>query len=1136
MFRKILVANRGEIAIRAIRAARELGIRTVAIYPATDRYSDHWSLADESVEIGGVGEAVAAYLDVSAVLETAISCGVDAVYPGYGFLSENSGLAQACADSGIAFIGPPPDVLRLAGDKSHAIGAARDAGIPTLRNVGPCRTYEDVDGLVDAAGALRFPLFVKADAGGGGRGMRRVSSPTDLRPAITTCMREAEAAFGDPSVFVEEAVIDPRHIEIQILGDAHGEIVHLFDRDCSVQRRHQKVVEIAPAPNLGAEVRARLCVDAVAFARQIGYTNAGTVEFLVDPEGQHVFIEMNPRIQVEHTVTEEVTGVDLVAAQISLAAGSTLNDLGISQDSLATRGTAIQCRVTTEDPANDFRPSTGVITDYRPPGGPGVRVDAAVSTGGVRITPHFDSLLAKLTCRGTSFEHAVRRARRATREFQVRGLPTNLGFLRLVLDEPDFTSGDFTTAFIESHPNLLEQGAEEDDEDSRLLQYLSSVTVNRPYGESPAHEMPATKLPRSCPTAEPAEGSRTELLELGPDAFARRLREQTRLAVTDTTFRDAHQSLLATRLRTIDLVRGARAAALVTPGLLSAEVWGGATYDVALRFLHEDPWQRLVAIRDAMPHTCLQMLLRGRNTVGYTPYPDVVAERFVEEAVDAGIDIFRIFDALNDVGQMRVAIDAVRSTGTAVAEVALCYTGNLGDPGETLYDLDYYLRLGEEIVDAGAHVLAIKDMGGLLRAPAAHRLVSALRERFDLPVHLHTHDTAGGQLATLLAASDAGVDAVDVAAASMAGTTSQPSLSALVAATDHTPRATGFDLEAVTAIEPYWEAVRRAYAPFEAGLSSPTGRVYQHEIPGGQLSNLRQQAIALGLGERFEAIEEMYQAADKVLGRIIKVTPTSKVVGDLALHLVAVGADPQEVERTPESYDLPDSVIGFLRGELGVPVGGWREPFRSQALAGRSTEEPSRTELDDDDREALAREPRATLNRLLFPGPDATYRSGRKQFGDVSRLESLEYFFGLRPGHLHEVELRAGRRSDVQLIAVGEPDQRGERPVVLEVSGHPRVIWARDESAGDDATTRDKADPSRPGHVPAPFHGVVRLNVGEGDHVHVGQTIGVIEAMKMESVIASSVAGRVAMAAAPASVPVQVEAQDLLVVIDVDHQ
>ncbi len=900
MFRKILVANRGEIAIRAMRAAYELGALTVAVYPYEDRNSLHRLKADEAYLIGEEGHPVRAYLDVSEIIRVAKECGADAIYPGYGFLSENPDLAQAAAENGITFIGPGSHVLEMAGNKVTAKEHAIAAGVPVLTST---PASNDIEELLKGADDIGFPVFAKAVAGGGGRGMRRVDAKEDLREALEAAMREADSAFGDPTMFIEQAVVRPRHIEVQILADGAGETVHLFERDCSVQRRHQKVVEIAPAPNLDEKIRQAMYRDAIAFAKSIGYVNAGTVEFLLDTagerKGQHVFIEMNPRIQVEHTVTEEVTDVDLVQSQMRIAAGETLAELGLKQKDLHLRGAALQCRITTEDPAAGFRPDTGKITTYRSPGGAGIRLDGGTVAAGAQVSPHFDSMLVKMTCRGRDFETAVRRARRGLAEFRLRGVTTNIPFLQAVLDDPDFVAGDLSTSFIEERPWLV-RGHQSKDRGTKILNWLADVTVNQPNGDGEGLLDPAQKLPVVDLEAPAPPGSRQRLLELGPSGFAAALRAQTALAVTDTTFRDAHQSLLATRVRTKDLVAVLPHVAHLTPGLLSVEAWGGATYDVALRFLGEDPWERLAAMREALPNVAIQMLLRGRNTVGYTPYPTAVTDAFVAEAASTGVDIFRIFDALNDVDQLKPAVDAVLATGTAVAEVALCYTGNLLDPAEDLYTLDYYLRLADDMVAAGAHILAIKDMAGLLRAGAAETLVGALRERFDVPVHVHTHDTAGGQLATLLAASRAGADAVDVASAPMAGTTSQPSMSALVAATAHTDRDTGLTLQAVSDLEPYWEAVRKVYKPFESGLAGPTGRVYRHEIPGGQLSNLRQQAIALGLGDRFEVIEDLYAAASDILGRPPKVTPSSKVVGDLALA-ADQGRGPGPAGRLPGS-------------------------------------------------------------------------------------------------------------------------------------------------------------------------------------------------------------------------------------------
>lgn len=1131
MFRKILVANRGEIAIRAFRAAYELGARTVAVFPFEDRGSLHRQKADESYEIGEKGHPVRAYLDVDEIIRVAKESGADAIYPGYGFLSENPELAEKAAANDIVFIGPPASVLEMAGNKVTAKHHAIAAGVPVLRST---EASDDVDALVAQADEIGFPIFVKAVAGGGGRGMRRVEQRAELAPALAEAMREAGSAFGDPRVFLEQAVQRPRHVEVQILADKTGETVHLFERDCSVQRRHQKVIEIAPAPNLDPAVRDSLHAYAVAFARSIGYENAGTVEFLLETAGPRtgevVFIEMNPRIQVEHTVTEEVTDVDLVQSQMRIAAGESLADLGLLQDQIQLRGAALQCRITTEDPSQGFRPDTGRITTYRSPGGAGIRLDGGTTAAGSQISPHFDSMLAKLTCRARDFPAAVTRARRALAEFRIRGVSTNIPFLRAVLDDESFVSGDISTSFIDERPQLLTSNPSRD-RATKLLAWLADVTVNRPYGEKPLSVSPGSKLPELDLAAPAPAGSLERLRSLGPEGFARALREQTALAVTETTFRDAHQSLLATRVRTRDLVRVGPHVARMTPQLLSVEAWGGATYDVALRFLAEDPWERLVALREAMPNIPIQMLLRGRNTVGYTPRPTEVTDAFVTEAAATGVDIFRIFDALNDVSQMRPAIDAVRATGTAVAEVALCYTADLLDPAEQLYTLDYYLGLAEQIVDAGAHVLAIKDMAGLLRPAAAAKLVTALRERFDLPVHLHTHDTAGGQLATLLAASAAGVDAVDAAAAPMSGTTSQPSLSALVAALAHTERDTGLDLQAVSDLEPYWEAVRHLYRPFESGLPSPTGRVYHHEIPGGQLSNLRQQAIALGLADDFELIEDMYAAADRLLGRIPKVTPSSKVVGDLALALVAVRADPADFEQNPQNYDIPDSVVGFMAGELGDLPGGWPEPFRTKVLAGRtvSIDVPP---LTDDERASLAGdavERRRTLNRLLFPGPAKEFEKNRAAYGDLSSLGTPDYLYGLKPGEEHVAEIDPGVQLYVGLEAIGEADDKGIRTVMTTLNGQLRPVFVRDRSIKVDIKQAERADTTKPGQVAAPFSGVVTLKAAVGDTVSAGQPVASIEAMKMEAAITAPVDGVIERLAI--SETQQVDAGDLLVVI-----
>ena len=1122
---KLLVANRGEIAIRVFRAAYELGIETVAVFTWEDRRSLHRMKADEAYQLGEPGHPLKPYLDVDVVIQAALDAGADGLHPGYGFMSESPELAAACEANGITFVGPPSEVLRLCGNKMSARNAGLAAGVPVL-------AQSDEVHAGDAAVAARrigFPLFVKAASGGGGRGLRRITDPDQLPAAVDAARREAASAFGDPTVFLESAVIDPRHIEVQLLGDGH-DVVHLYERDRSVQRRHQKVVEIAPAPALDPGLRDAICDAAVAFGRHIGYVNAGTVEFLVDGDGSFVFIEMNPRIQVEHTVTEETTDIDIVRSQLQIASGHSLGDLGLHQQAIGQRGAALQCRITTEDPANGFRPDTGRILAYRDPGGAGIRLDGGGGYQGAEVTPYFDSMLTKLTCRGATFDVALARAKRALAEFRVRGLATNIGFLQALLDHPDFVAGGVTTSFIDERPELLE-GVASPDRATKLLRWIGEVTVNRPNGHAPATTDPVLKLPAML-GHEPRPGSRQLLEQLGPTAFASWMREQSALLVTDTTLRDAHQSILATRIRTIDLVAGARHIAARGPRLLSLECWGGATYDVALRFLNEDPWERLERLRDAVPNLCLQMLLRGRNTVGYTAYPDEVARRFVAEARRTGVDIFRVFDALNSVAQMRPAIDAAIEAG-ALVEGTICYSGDLANPAENLYTLDYYLTVAEQLVEAGSHVLCVKDMAGLLRAPAAVTLVSALRDRFDVPVHLHTHDTAGGQLATYLAAAGAGVDAVDGAAAPLSGMTSQPSVPAIVAAFAHSERDTGLDLDAITALEPYWEAVRRLYRPFEAGLTSPTGSVYRHEIPGGQLSNLRQQAIALGLGEKFEEIERHYADSDRLLGRIVKVTPTSKVVGDLALQLAATGTTVEELERDPAAADLPDSVIGFLHGELGEPAGGFPEPFRTAALAGRR---PARGPVDltaadevglnADDGETV----RATLSRLLLPGPAAEFSRSRDGYGDLSVLPTRLFLYGVEPGDPEvTVELERGVQLLIGLDAIGEPDDKGLRRMVFRLNGQLRPLDIVDRSVDVDVAGAERADPSNPGHVPAPFTGVVTVQVEVGDTVTANQPVAVIEAMKMESVISAPIGGVVERLGGP--IVGSVEPGDLVLAI-----
>ena len=1120
--RKLLIANRGEIAIRAARAARELGITSVAMYSAEDRSALHRLIADEAYQIGEAGHPVRTYLDIPAIIAIARQSGADAVYPGYGFLSESAVFAQAVIDAGLTWVGPTPATLILTGDKVRGRESAKRAGVPVLGASDPVESLQEA---LAAAERIGYPVFIKASAGGGGRGLRKVETREEASLVYDSAKREAAAAFGDDTLFVEQAVVRPRHIEVQILADGEGGVVHLHERDCSVQRRHQKVVEIAPAPGLPRDLVERLCSDAVNFAREVAYTSAGTVEFLVWSDPNHIaashvagygysFIEMNPRIQVEHTVTEEVTGIDLVLSQLRIAGGETLTDLGIAQGGISVQRSAIQCRLTTEDPADEFRPATGTIVVYRSPGGPGVRLDGATYAG-ADVTPFYDSLLVKLTTSGADFTSAARRARRALSEFQVRGVATNISFLRALLSDPDFLSGDLTTAFLDEHPELMSAspgstiGAA-----SGLLLRLSEVTVNRPHGDTRTTQRdPASLLPaHATPTSRPTRTAKQILDADGPEALATWLRARDHVAVTDTTLRDAHQSLLATRVRTRDLVAGAAAQASLLPGLFSLECWGGATFDAALRFLGDDPWERLEQLRSAAPDVMTQMLIRGRNALGYAPYPDDVVTAFVGEARLVGMDIFRVFDALNSVEKTRPVIDAVRANA-GFAEGAICYTADVLDPAETTYTLDYYLRIAEQYVEAGAHGLAIKDMAGLLRPPAAAALVRELRSRFDVPVRLHTHDTAGGQLATYLAAIEAGVDGVDCAAASMASGGSQPSLGALLAATTRTRRDPstdgGLDLGDAAALEPYWSAVRDLYAPFEAGQRSPATSVYRHEVPGGQLSNLRAQADALGVGDRFADVLEAYHDANLLLGRPVKVTPSSKVVGDLAVWMVAAGVSRAELEAEPARYDLPASVIAFLQGQLGVPEGGFLEPFTSAVLAGKPPladpvfNATDRAALDD----PATR--RAALTRLMLPAEAAAFETSRRTYGDVSLLPTHAYLYGLQAGSTEVIDIAAGQQMFVELDAIGDLDETGRRSVHLRANGQPVVLRVIDERAPKSANVRPKAEAGNPGHLGASVPGVISVLVKPGDQLQAGDKVAIIEAMKMESAVTAGTAGTV---------------------------
>jgi len=1116
-----MCANRGEIAIRVFRAATELGLRTVAIYSHEDRVHLHRYKADEGYLVGEGKTPVGAYLAIDEIVALAKEVGVDAIHPGYGFLAENAAFSQACADAGIAFVGPSPQVLRDLGDKTAARALAHVAGVPTVPGTdGPVATYEAAKAFADEAG---YPLMVKAAMGGGGRGMRVVRSADELQGAFERATSEAAAAFGDGTVFIERFVEHPRHIEVQILADAAGDVMHLYERDCSVQRRHQKVVEMAPAQNLDPKVREAVCRDAVALAKAVGYRNAGTVEFLVDREGRHYFIEANPRIQVEHTVTEEVTGVDLVASQIRIAGGATFADLGLSQDAIETRGTAIQCRVTTEDPTKGFLPDTGRIEVFRSGAGMGIRLDGGSGYPGALVSPDYDSLLVKVTARGLTFPQAVLKLHRALAEFRVRGVSTNIPFLQNVLNHPRFAAGDTDTSFIDDTPELF-RFPRRRNRAQRLLRYLGDVAVNGASVPGMSEVKPARivpTVPETPRTEAPPQGWRDILQARGPAEMAKAVRQHRGLLVTDTTWRDAHQSLLMTRVRTRDLLEIAPATAHRASKLFSLEMWGGATFDVALRFLRECPWDRLDRLRDAVPNIPFQMLLRGANAVGYTSYPDNVIREFARMAHRRGIDVFRIFDSLNYLENLKLGIDAVGEAG-GVIEASLCYTGDVSDPSRKKYSLQYYVDLAGQLVELGTHILNIKDMAGLLKPRAASMLVSALRRAYpDTPIHVHTHDTAGTGVASMIACAEADADVVDLALPAMAGLTSQPTMAAVVAALRGTERDTSLDPDAMMELNTYWEQTREVYTPFETGLTGYAPDLYEHEIPGGQYTNLRFQAASLGLMDRWASIKRAYAAANRLLGDLIKVTPSSKVVGDLAQFMVQNDLTEDDVREQAKTLSFPNSVVEFFEGRLGQPLGGFPEPLRTDVLRGREpiTGRPGER-LEPADLDALraeleAQHPSARIREVdvmsaaLYPQVFADYFAFRAEFGDVSVLPTRQFLAPLDVGEEIHVTIERGKTLIVVLTAVGDLDEKGNRTVFFELNGQPRQVQVRDRAATAVVAENERATDA-PGSIGAPMPGsVVGVEVKAGDTVAEGDPLVVLSAMKMETVVHSPVAGTV---------------------------
>jgi len=1143
--RKLLAANRSEIAIRIFRAANELGLRTVGIYSQEDRLALHRFKADEAYQVGVGKGPVEAYLDIAGLVALAKEKDVDAIHPGYGFLSENPAFARACQEAGITFIGPSPELLELLGDKTAARRLAERAGVPVLPG-----TEESITSAAEARKFLTtigYPVMVKAAMGGGGRGMRVVRTEAELEQRLEEAQGEAKSSFGDASVFLEKYLPHVRHVEVQILADNHGNLLHLYERDCSVQRRHQKVVEVAPAVNLPSSVRAELCDAAVRLARKAKYHNAGTVEFLYDVDAKNwYFIEVNPRIQVEHTVTEMVTGIDLVRSQILVAEGHQLHQEPLAlpeQANVPLYGAALQCRVTTEDPENNFAPDYGKLTTYRSPAGFGIRLDGGTAYAGAVLAAYYDSLLVKVTAWGTKLPEACQRMDRALREFRIRGVKTNIPFLENVVNHPRFRAGEVTTSFLDELPELFRLESR-GDRATKLLSYLGDVILNgnpEVKGKAVPKGLEQATLP-SVPGIDPPPGTRQLLQKLGPKRFAAWARKEKRLLITDTTFRDAHQSLLATRVRTHDLLATASAVAQRLPNLFSLEMWGGATFDTAMRFLHEDPWQRLRDLRHRIPNICFQMLLRGANAVGYTSYPDNVIVEFVREAHAQGIDIFRIFDSLNSIENMRVSIDAVLETG-AVCEPAICYTGDIFDKARPKYSLKYYLSMAKQLEKLGAHFLAIKDMAGLSKPYASYELVRALREEIAIPVHFHTHDTSGINSASVLKAADAGADVADAAVAAMSGGTSQPNLNSIVEALRHTPRDTNLDIEALNECSDYWETVRTYYLPFDSGPKAGSARLYQHEIPGGQYTNLREQAAAMGLGQRWREVEKTYAEVNQLFGDIVKVTPSSKVVGDMTLFLMANELQPGDVLKLDETHDLslPNSVVEMFSGVLGVPPGGWPLALQKIILRGAAPLQGrlgrNLPAVDLLGESAMLEKkighrvrPDELLSYLLYPEVFVAYDKFRQTYADVSVLPTHAFYYGLVSGEEIAVEIAPGKTLILKFLTASDPHPDGTRTLFFELNGQPREVNVRDRALRVVERAHPKADPADPGQVAAPTAGVVSGIAVQVNHpVERGAKLLTLEAMKMQSNIYASIAGRVTkLLVAPGQ---HVEAKDLLVTI-----
>ncbi len=1141
--KRLLVANRGEIAIRVMRAAAELEIESIAIYSQEDRFALHRFKVDEAFLVGKGKAPVQAYLDGEDIIRIALEAGADAIHPGYGFLSERPEFAEACAAAGLIFIGPSPAVMRTLGNKVAARGLAEASGVPVMPATGPLP--EDPGAIRALAASIGYPLMLKASWGGGGRGMRVIEDETTLLELVAVGRREAAQAFGNGEVYLEKLIRRARHVEVQVIGDTHGNMVHLFDRDCTVQRRNQKVIERAPSMFLNEAQRTAVCASALKLCRAAGYSNAGTVEFLQNADsGEVYFIEVNPRIQVEHTVTEEITGVDIVKAQIRIAEGATIGEIdsGVPQQAdIRCNGFAMQCRITTEDPENNFIPDYGTITAYRSPAGFGIRLDAGTAYAGAQITRFYDSLLVKVTAWGTTPDETTARMLRALREFRVRGVVTNLRFLEQLLRHPDFAAARYCTTFIDTTPELFDFEHRQDFA-TPLLRFIGEVIVNGNAAVK-GRPRPTTLLIPEAPALlrEPTPpGTRQLLQQLGPQKFADWMLAQPRVLFTDTTFRDAHQSLLATRMRSYDMLQVASAYAELLPDLFSIECWGGATFDVAMRFLHECPWQRLRGLRERMPNVLLQMLLRASNAVGYTNYPDNVVEHFVQQAAHEGIDVFRIFDSLNWVENMRVAIDAVVASGK-LAEGAICYTGNLSDPTCTKYDLKYYVGLAKELAQAGAHVIGIKDMAGLCRPAAAYTLVKALKDEVGLPVHFHTHDTSGISAASVLAAVEAGADAVDAAMDAFSGLTSQPNLGSLVEALRHGPRASGLNPDRIRTLSSYWEQVRGCYTAFESEIRAGASEVYVHGMPGGQYTNLREQALALGIAAaRWPEVAKTYAQVNEMFGDIIKVTPSSKVVGDMALMMVTSGLTPADVQSADTEITFPESVVSFFRGDLGQPYQGFPAPLQRKILKDEValTTRPG-ANLPGVDLEAARKEAERSVQRaiseaelasyLMYPKVFIDYAATQREFGDLTPLPTSVFFYGMEAGQEINVVMGRGKALIIRYMGSSDPHDDHHRSVFFELNGQPRPIKVADLSRVKPRAPQPKAERDNPLQLGAPMPGVItQIAVKVGDTVARGEILMTLEAMKMQTSIRAEQAGKIEQIAV--TIGQQVDAKDLLVV------